>query len=137
MAPGKRAAAIVILTAAMVAQLAIFLYQLERSADRSAPFTIEISPGRVVEGAVGRDSIFALSIRDAGSGDYGGEAVNISAIAPGATLDLSAASIVPGESASLVVTPGEAFAGRNLTVTILGRRGRKEKATVTIIVAPS
>ena len=137
MAPGKRAVAIVILTAAVVVQLAIFLYQLERTAERSAPFSIEVSPGPVVEGAVGLDSIFTVNIREGGGGDHNGEAVNLSALAPGATLTLSKASIKPGESASLVVTPGEALAGRNLTVTVLGRRGRKEKTTATIIVAQS
>jgi hypothetical protein len=137
MAPGKRAAAIAILTAAVVVQLAVFLYQLERTAERSAPFSIEISPGQVVEGAVGLDSIFAVSIREEGEGDHRGEAVNLSAMAPGATLNLSKASVMPDECCSLIVTPGEALAGRNLTVTVLGRRGRKEKTTATIIVAQS
>jgi hypothetical protein len=137
MARGLRGIMVIVLAIAMVAQLAIFLYMLNKRADKSAPFSIELSPGDVVKGIVGEESVINVTVRDEGDGLYKGETVNLSGYAPGASLTIEPKSIPPGEVSEVKITPDKGREGKNLTVTIFGKRGCKGKSRVTVMVAAS
>jgi hypothetical protein len=119
------------------AQFAFILYQISSRDQRSAPFSIQVSPNRIDDGVVGRPDSLSVTVADVGNGSLQGEAVEIVAYAPGATVAVNPEMIAPGEVAEIVVTPGEAAEGKNLTVTILGKRRRKEKVTANIMVSAS
>jgi hypothetical protein len=136
MAKGTRGIVVIVLIIAMVAQLALFLHLQNKRSDRSAPFSIELSPSELV-GTVGEESVIEVTVKDEGEGIYGGEAVNLSGYAPGASVTIETKSIVPGEVAEVRVVPEEGREGENLTVTIIGKRGWREKTTATVMVAES
>ena len=127
---------VIVLVIAMVAQLAIFLHLHGKRADESAPFSIKLSSSEV-SGTVGEESVIEVTVREEGDGLYSGEAVNLSGYVPGASMTIEPDSILPGETAEVKIVPEEGREGKNLTVTVIGKRGRKEKVTATIIVAGS
>ncbi len=114
------------------AQFAFLLYQMQSYDKKTAPFSIQVNPNHIADGRVGQRSLLSVTIADQGPGVSEGEAVKITAYALGATVTVDPETIAPGEVAEVAVTPTEANAGKNLTVNILGRRGRKEKITATI-----
>jgi hypothetical protein len=125
-----------LLVLGMVVQLVLFYQFTGKARDRASPFSLEVDPTYLPDGAAGQTSTLSATIVDEGPGDHEGEAVELSVIAPGAEVTVTPASIAPGEVARISVTPGEGSAGGNLTVTIIGKRTRKEKATATIVVNP-
>jgi len=134
MAKPIRGILVAVLAIAMVAQLALFLHLHGKRADESAPFSIELTPGEVA-GRVGEESVIQVTVLEEGNGTYAGESVNLSGYAPGASVAFEPESIHPGEIAELKVVPEEGREGKNLTVTVTGRRGRREKATAIVTVA--
>lgn len=121
---------------AMVFQLALFFYYLQRARDRAEPLTILVSPEIVMNGSVGRQCIFNVTVKDEGGEAQENEPVTISAIAPGAGVEIEPKTLNPGGSGRVVITPGEGSRGRNLTVSIIGKRSiaSKDKVAVTIMV---
>jgi hypothetical protein len=136
MPKGLRGIMVIFLAIAMVAQLALFLHLQGKRSDESAPFSIELSPGEVW-GTVGEESVIQVTVRDEGDGGFAGEAVNLSGYAPGASMTIEPESISPGETAEARIVPEEGRDGKNLTLTIIGKRGCKAKETAIIMVAGS
>jgi hypothetical protein len=78
-----------------------------------------------------------VTVIEGGNGTYRGEAVNLSGYVPGASITFEPESVLPGEVAEVMIVPEEGRQGKNLTVTVIGKRGRKEKATAIVMVADS
>ena len=134
MSKGMKGIVTVVLVIAVIVQLGLFLHLQNKMSDKSAPFSLQLFPEEVT-GNVGEKSVIEVTVKDGGDGDYKGSVVNLSGYAPGASVTIEPVSISPGEVAEVSIVPEDGREGKNLTVTIIGKRGRKEKATVTVVVA--
>ena len=83
----------------------------------------------------GQKCVFLVVVTDEGSESGKGNAVNISATAPGATVAVEPETITPGQVAEVTVMPDEASIDKTLTVTVHGERdGLEQTETGTIKV---
>lgn len=84
---------------------------------------------------VGQRVVFLVVVEDTGKGHGHGEAIDISAFAPGAEVSVNNPTIKSGEFAEVTVIPDQMSTNKILTLTISGRRsGLEQKETVTIEV---
>jgi hypothetical protein len=107
-----------------------------------APFSMEVTsrpavPMRRVEKSliaiVGQRVVFLVVVEDTGKGSGYGEAVYVSATAPGAEVSVSNPAITSGEVAEVTVIPDKMSANKTLTLTISGRRGGLEQTEIVTI----
>ncbi len=94
------------------------------------PFTIQVSPDSL-DGHVEGQFMYSATV----SSDEDRKAVNISAVMPGASVEVNTKAIKPGEVAEIIVFPLFESAGQLLTLTVEGERdGLTETDTATIIL---
>lgn len=101
----------------------VTITQTVTTAGKAAPFSMQVIPEQVRgESIVGQMVVFLVVVADEGEGVGRGEAVSLSATAPGSvTVDPQA--IAPGQVAEVTVIPDEASVGGNVTLTVRGERG--------------
>jgi hypothetical protein len=121
---------ILLLGGVIVVQL-VYVYYL---GEQSAPFSMQVTPQHVENGVAGQSYVFSVTVQEEGEGRHQGEAIKISVLAPDATTSVDPEIIAPGEVAYVTVIPDEASVGSNLTAIIYGRRSKRHKVKVTIMV---
>jgi len=98
------------------------------------PFSLQVIPEHIEDSIAGQRCVFLVVVADEGRGSGEGEAVNISATAPGAAVTVNPQAITPGQVAEVTVIPDKASTGRTLSVNITGERGLKQTDTTTVNV---
>ena len=79
--------------------------------------------------------VFLVIIEENGNGNGYGEAVEISASVPGATVSIDNPAIKPGQVAEVIVIPDQASTNKILTITFSGdRSGFRQTVTVDVEV---
>ena len=97
----------------------------------ATPFSMQVIPEKMEDSIAGQRCVFLLTVEDSGEGN----AVNISATAPGSTVTVNPQAITAEQVAEVMVVPDEASTGSTLTVTINGERdGLRQTETVTVDV---
>ncbi len=127
----KRGTLALTLVLVSAASIMIIWYQIRHGGD-AGDFTIQVVPESARESAPGQRCVLLVTVGEDGSNE--GRPVRISAFADGATVVVEHEVIVPGEVAEVSVIPEAAMTNQNITVTIVGRRGRERKTTATIPV---
>ena len=105
------------------------------------PFSMQVTSrptyvAGVVPSFAGQRCVFLVVVADEGQGSGKGEAVDISATAPGSTVTVYPQAITPGEVAEVTVIPDTESTGKTLTVTVRGERGglkQTETRTVEVV----
>ncbi len=90
-------------------------------------------PENIEPSIAGQRCVFLVVVADEGQGSGEGEAVNISATAPGAAVTVYPQAITPGQVAGVTVVPDEASTGETLTVTVRGERGGLENTETSTL----
>ena len=97
----------------------------------ATPFSLQVIPEQIEDTIAGQRCVFLVTVEGGGEGN----AVNISATAPGSTVTVNPQAITAEQVAEVMVVPDEASTGSTLTVTINGERdGLKQTETVTVDV---
>jgi hypothetical protein len=105
-------------------------------ADQPASFSLDLLPEIVQPAMAGQFCVLLAQIAEEGSGTGQGEAVALSATAPGATVVIEPESLLPGAVAEVRVIPGQISVGTDITVTLTGQRAGLQSVaqkTLTII----
>ena len=90
-------------------------------------------PENIEPSIAGQRCVFLVVVADEGQGSGEGEAVNISATAPGAVVTVYPQAITPGQVAEVTVIPDKASTGRTLSVNITGERGGLKQTDTTTV----
>jgi len=99
-------------------------------------FGLEIHPATVFEIIPGQHSVLLVQVVNETAGDGQGQAIALTAEAPGATATVQPASLTPGQVAEVTVIPGDGAANQELTVTVSGSRsGKQATASKTLNVS--
>ncbi|KUO41953.1 MAG: hypothetical protein AVW05_00605 [Hadesarchaea archaeon DG-33] len=100
-----------------------------------APFSMRVIPENTMDSIAGQRCVFLVTVADEGQGSGGGEAVDITATAPGAAVTVEPQAITPGQVAEITVIPDKASTGETLIVNIKGERdGLTQTEMSTIVV---
>jgi hypothetical protein len=92
--------------------------------EEAVPFSLQLIPQSVKGDTIaGQRCVFLITVADEGEGGNKGEAVRISATAPGAEVTAVPNPISPGQVGEVTVIPDQASIGKTVTVTIQGERG--------------
>lgn len=89
-------------------------------------FELQIHPEIVQSLIPGQHCVLLVQVVNETAGTGQGEAVALTATAPGATVTIEPASITPAQVAEIAVIPQEASVGQELTVTVTGQRSGKQ-----------
>lgn len=130
-----------VLVVASVLAVCLIAGALFLTRSEPCPFSLQVIPEHIEPSIAGQRCVFLVVVADEGRGSGEGDAVNISATAPGAAVTVDPQAITPRQVAEVTVipdelTPDEASTGKTLTVIINGQRGGLEDTeTVTVQVA--
>ena len=118
----------------LAAFLAYGIYLMQGGPEGVADFNISVVPTYVRESVSGQRCVLLVSISDLEGGEGG--PVEITATAPGASVEIEGSEIQPGQVAEVSVVPDPTDREKNITVTITGRRGgeRVVKATIPVVL---
>ncbi len=130
----KRNVVVLISSMVLAAILAYAIYLMQGGPEGSSDFNISVVPTYLRESVPGQRCVLLVTVADLEGGEGG--AVEITASAQGATVEIEGDRILPGEVAEVSVIPDPTETERNVTVTVTGRRGveRKAKATIPVVL---
>jgi hypothetical protein len=125
---------VVLLSGVVLAAILGYGIYLQGGPEGLSDFNISVVPTYVRESVPGQRCVLLVTVSDLEGGEGG--PVEITATAPGASVEIEGGEILPGEVAEVSVIPDPVDRESNITVTITGKRGveRKAKATIPVVL---
>ena len=125
---------LVLVMASIIIAVGLIAGALFLTRSEPCPFSLQVIPESIEDSIAGQRCVFLVVVADEGQGSGEGEAVNISATSPGATVTIYPQAITLGQVTEVTVVPDEASAGETLTVTVRGERGGLENTETSTLV---
>ena len=121
-------------TVVLFTSILCLTFGCSESKEEAIPFDITVIPEQLRGNSmVGQHCVFLVTVDD--EGEKSEVPVNISAIAPGAKVEIYQSAIVEGQVAEVAVIPEQASIGSIIEVTITGSRsGLTDEKTITFEV---